>query len=196
MLKDPVLILTGLSGAGKDSVAEALKAKGFTSAVPHTTRPMREGETEGNPYHFVSKDTYLGMLNDDEFVESNKYLTMFNGVEDWSYYGTSKDALNSNEKLMLTIGVQSALRTKEKLDNVIVVYLFVPDKVREERAKQRGSFDQVEWDNRLAQDIERRAKNKFPLHQMDAIIDNIQPLEKTIEDILDVYNLLNKETND
>ena len=182
-----ILILTGLSGVGKDTVAEALKSKGFSSAVPHTTRPMREGEVEGNPYYFVSKDTYLKMLANDEFVESNSYLTKFNGIEDWSYYGTSKKALQSNQNLMLTIGVQSAVKTKQVLEDSILIYLDVADSIREERAKQRGSFDQIEWDNRLAQDIERRITNQVPMNLMDAIIDNTKPLEETVNEVIKIY---------
>lgn len=192
-MSSKILVLTGLSGAGKDSVAEQLKQHGFISAVPHTTRPMREGESEGNPYHFVSKDTYKNMLLDDDFVESNSYQTKFNGVSDVHFYGTSRASLTAEGKLMLTVGFQSALRFKNIVgDDAMLVYLQVNDKERERRAKARGSFDQIEWDNRLSQDLKRRESGELRSKFMDYSVDNTLPIETTVQTINSLYEKNNK----
>ena len=180
-----ILILTGHSGAGKDSVSDELRKAGHFEAIrPHSTRAMREGESEGDPYYFVSKEAFHSMERSGQFIEYQKYLTMFNGVEDWAYYGTAYSSIPTDKPAIITIGVLAAIELKEKLgDRAVLVYLHVSDEVREERAKARGSFDQVEWDNRLSQDHKRFAKG-LP-SGIDVSINNMQPLADTVKEVLD-----------
>lgn len=180
-----ILILIGHSGAGKDTVSEQLQARGlFTPIKPHATRAMREGESEGNPYFFISKDEFKWMEDSNKFIETAGYLTKFNGVEDMAYYGTALASVPDDKDSIVTIGVLAGLELKDKLgDRAVLVYLHVDDETRESRAKERGSFDQVEWDNRLAQDHKRFA-NGLP-SGIDISIDNMQPLEDTVQAIID-----------
>jgi len=55
-----IFVISGLSGAGKDSVVDGLKEAGmnYTRVITTTTRSMRSNETQGNPYHFISKDEF------------------------------------------------------------------------------------------------------------------------------------------
>ena len=148
-----VVVLTGFSGAGKDTIAAELRDRGYISAVPHTTRPMRDGEVEGNPYYYISNECFNSMIDDGDFVEHNSYKTMVGGVEDRWYYGTSIESITGTDKCVLTTGVQSSVRFKKEMNGgAILVFISVPDEMREERAASRGSFDKTEWENRLAQD--------------------------------------------
>ena len=50
-----ILALVGFSSAGKDTLAKFMSEKlGYDFVVSHTTRPMRPGESEGNPYYFIN----------------------------------------------------------------------------------------------------------------------------------------------
>ena len=55
-----IFIITGTSGAGKDSVIEKIKDKNLEFEWVKTTvsRPMREGESQGNPYYFVTPEEF------------------------------------------------------------------------------------------------------------------------------------------
>ena len=184
MVHDRVILLTGFSGSGKDSVAAELNGHGIASAVPHTTRPMRTGEVEGNPYFYVDKGTFDKMISDEQFIEYNSYKTLVAGVPDRWYYGTSKAAISKGTHV-LTTGVQSAFRFKEEYgDNAVIVFIHVPDSTREERAKGRGSFDQTEWDNRLSQDRAFRAKPGV-LDSINFTVDNTGNLSDTVKCILE-----------
>jgi guanylate kinase len=54
-------------------------------SVSHTTRGPRPGEKEGVNYHYISKESFISMIQDEKFVEYNKYSD--------NYYGTSKEEL-------------------------------------------------------------------------------------------------------
>ena len=180
-----VIILTGHSGAGKDTVSEVLRnVTGFASITPHATRAMRKNEVEGNPYYFISVDRFFDMVANEEFLETASYITEFNGNKDTAYYGTAVSSIPNDRTSVVTIGVNAAKVLKERLgDRGVLVYLHVDDSIREERAKARGSFDQIEWDNRLAQD-HKRFGGEIP-EGMDVVVDNMQAIEETIKEVLD-----------
>ncbi|MDD5626379.1 MAG: guanylate kinase, partial [Patescibacteria group bacterium] len=79
-----LIIISGPSGAGKDSIIEGLKKENldFFEVVTTTTRPMRQGESEGHPYHFVSKEKFEQMIKNDELVE---HALVYE-----NYYGSQK----------------------------------------------------------------------------------------------------------
>jgi guanylate kinase len=183
---NPIIILTGHSGSGKDTVSAALQSTGeFAPIIPHSTRAMRDNESEGNPYHFISDEQFLRMAVDNKFIEHKSYVTQFNGVESIARYGTAFDSIPDNKPSVITIGVLAGLNLKNLLgDRAILIYLDVDDDTREQRAKARGSFDKIEWDNRLAQDHER-FKNGLP-EGIDHSIDNTKPLETTVNTILNL----------
>lgn len=53
-MKQKIITIIGKSGAGKDTVARMLSyITGYNLICSYTTRPMREGETEGREHHFV-----------------------------------------------------------------------------------------------------------------------------------------------
>lgn len=185
-----VVVLTGFSGAGKDAIAAVLHKRGYTSVIPHTTRDMRIGEKVGEPYHFINDGEFDSMIEDGDFAEHNAYKTMFNGVERIAKYGTSTLELEAGEKKVLTCGVQSTIRLKEVSD-VIMVFLHVDDSERERRAINRGSFDKVEWDNRLKQDIAFRTSSDFELHT-DIIISNMEDIDVVVDKLVAMIKIEQK----
>lgn len=60
-----LFVLSAPSGTGKDTVINALKQQGMDFyVVPSvTTRAPRPGESEGNPYHFVSQETFNRLVD-------------------------------------------------------------------------------------------------------------------------------------
>lgn len=92
-----IIALCGKSGAGKDSLMMAIFShleKYLNPIISHTTRPRREKEIADESYHFVSKDEFLTLIDENKMLET----TSFNN---W-YYGTSIDSLSNNK---INIGV-------------------------------------------------------------------------------------------
>ena len=66
-----LIIISGPSGVGKDSVVKQLKllGKNWHFTVTATTRKQRPGETNGVDYHFLDEDSFKGEIDSGEFLE-------------------------------------------------------------------------------------------------------------------------------
>lgn len=65
-----ILTLTGPTCTGKTTLANALCNRfGFGELISTTTRPIRQGEVDGQHYHFVSRDEFIKKLHNGEMVE-------------------------------------------------------------------------------------------------------------------------------
>lgn len=82
-----IIFVSGVSGSGKSTVMKALLEHDDRLVyVPSvSTRPMREGESQDNPYHFVSVEQFVQMREGGQLLEWNQY------GEHW--YGSDKDEL-------------------------------------------------------------------------------------------------------
>ena len=62
--KERICILGG-SASGKDYLLKKLIEKGERYSPKLTTRPMRQGETQGVEYQFTNNDEFLELLNNN-----------------------------------------------------------------------------------------------------------------------------------
>ena len=162
--KDKVLVLLGKSAVGKDYVLNfLLENYNFQSVISHTTRPIRQNEINGRDYYFVSNKVFADMLKDEEFIETREYTTNFNGKQDIWYYGVSKKEFEDKKNKICIIdtkGLKDVVNYYGR-ENIIAIYLDADDKIREQRAKERGSYSQQEWDRRLKDDNKKFRKVDF-----------------------------------
>lgn len=87
MLSTNMFLLYGPSCSGQDSVAEGLAERlPVQRVITTTTRPMRPGESQGNPYYFLTKDEFEAALSRGEFVE---HATHYSG----HHYGATRKAV-------------------------------------------------------------------------------------------------------
>jgi len=182
-MSNKIIILSGFSGAGKDSIADILETKyNMNFITSHTTRPMRDYESEGKPYHFIDKNTMLEYEKDNQLIENRKYNTTFQGKNETWIYGVHKSEILEDKKYVGVLDVTGLKKFKEYFgDRVISIFVTVPDEIREERAIKRGSFDKVEWDRRIRDDNEKFSKQNIK-NEFDYIVENIN-LEDTIRKI-------------
>ncbi|CUS02436.2 Guanylate kinase [Candidatus Promineifilum breve] len=117
-----LLILSGPSGVGKDTVARLLierRPDSFYFVVTATTRPPRDDEVHGINYFFVSFNEFARMIEDDELLE---YAIVYN-----DYKGIPKqqirDALSSGRDVILRVDVQGAATVRRIIPNAISVFL-------------------------------------------------------------------------
>lgn len=73
-----ILLLVGISGAGKDTIqTELLKRDGYHRIITHTTRAPRANdgvmEQDGREYHFVSQEKMNELLRNNAFIEVNQF---------------------------------------------------------------------------------------------------------------------------
>jgi guanylate kinase len=66
-----LIVISGPSGAGKDTVMQRMKERGlpFHFVVTATTRPQRANEVHGRDYLFISNEEFARMIDEDELIE-------------------------------------------------------------------------------------------------------------------------------
>ncbi|KAK0155443.1 MAGUK p55 subfamily member 4 [Merluccius polli] len=89
-----LIVLVGASGVGVNELRKNLmkmKPSTFQGPIPHTTRPMREGEQTGREYHFVTRELFEYMVCNHRFLEY--------GLCGGHLYGTSSDSIREVLKM-------------------------------------------------------------------------------------------------
>ena len=133
-----LVILSGVSGAGKDTIKkELIKREENIITIPsYTDRPMRPGDVEGGTYHFVSTEEFEKMIKNNELYEYN--------VHHDHYYGTSKKIFNEKVKegkiIVKDIDVNGTEHLADLLKDdmkVVTIFLRVPKEELERRLKNR-----------------------------------------------------------
>lgn len=186
MTRSMLVILIGKSGCGKDTLMDKLvHEEKFYSIVTTTTRPMREGETDGVNYNFISRDEFEKKIKNDEFLEYRSYNTLVDGKPDTWYYGSPKRELLSGVNYVTILDVQGAKEYQNFYGkkNCFVAMIEVSDSVREERARERGSFDQTEWERRVKDDNDKFSLNNIA-GVVNAKISNSGDLDWTVSALL------------
>jgi guanylate kinase len=116
-----LIVLSGPSGVGKDSVLKRMKELGypFHFVVTATTRPQRPGEVHGQDYLFITEDQYRQWLAQGEFLEHAR-------VYDYNY-GVPKqqvrDAWARGQDVILRIDVQGAATIRRIVPQALFIFL-------------------------------------------------------------------------
>ncbi len=135
-----IYVITGKSSCGKDTVfRELLKDESLKlrKLVGYTTRPMRDGETEGEEYHFVSTRELEDFRLKDKLIECRNYDTV-HGI--WSYATVDDGQVKLQKKSYLYIGTLESFEAIRKYygkEVVVPFYLQVDDGLRLQRALNR-----------------------------------------------------------
>jgi guanylate kinase len=135
-----LFIVSSPSGGGKTTLIRRLLAhppggEPIRFSISHTTRPRREGETDGREYHFISAAEFERMARNSEFLEHNEVHGNF--------YGTAKSEvlprLAAGEDVILDIDVQGARDIRAAHPEAIAIFI-VPSSAGEleKRLRQRG----------------------------------------------------------
>ncbi len=149
-MDNKILVISGFSGAGKDTIAKLIKEQyGLSFVVSHSTRPMRPGESQGDPYYFISDNEMCTMAFNKELIEGRCYNTI-NG--NW-FYATHKDEIKQDKQYVVVMDVLGYREFKKHFGNRVVgIFIHVDDNTRLERAKSRKDFNIEEWNRRLNDD--------------------------------------------
>lgn len=145
--KTNLFVITGASGAGEDSIIKGLIQKGLPVIRPITTtaRPMRRGESQGNPYFFISQNEFEAGINDGKFLEwANVYDSLY-GIT----HTEMNNALGSKKIIIWKVDFKGAKKAKELFPNCVTIFI-KPGSIEElkERLLKRGDGEQ-KFKNRL-----------------------------------------------
>lgn len=178
-----LVILSGVAGAGKDTVKKELlkRVENVVTIPSYTSRNQRPGDVAGETYHFISKEEFEKKIAEGEFYEYNLHHN--------NYYGTSKKILNEEiQKGNIIVkdievnGTENLVNILSKDMKVITIFLRVEKEELRRRLEARiDKPDQAEIDLRLS----RFEYEESKINQYDYMIKN-NNLEKTVQLVIKI----------
>lgn len=133
-----LVVLTGPSGAGKDSLLDEMKrlpGRPYGFAITATTRPPRPAERNGVDYYFVSRDEFQRMVDEGELLEH----AIVYGQEKGLPRAPVREMLDSGYDVLLRTDVQGARYIKSIVPGAVTIFIVPPsDAELERRLRSRG----------------------------------------------------------
>lgn len=180
-VSEPLLIvISGPSGAGKDTVIDLMKERGlpFHFVVTATTRRPRPTETHGVDYFFLSKDEFAEMIEQNELLEYAIVYNDFKGIPKQQV----RDALKTGNDVIMRIDVQGASTIKSLCPGALLIFLTTQTEDElAERLRERRS----ETDDGLKLRIATARQEMKRIDMFDYVVINRDGhLNETVETIL------------
>lgn len=135
-----IYYMIGKSSCGKDTLYKRIFEKEelhLKTLVPYTTRPIREGETEGVEYFFCDENKAEQLQKEGKVIERRDYHTI-HGI--WSYFTVDDGQVDLTNQDYLVIGtLESYQKMREYYGKefLVPIYIEVEDGERLQRALNR-----------------------------------------------------------
>ena len=116
-----LIVISGPSGAGKDTVMQRMKERGlpFHFVVTATTRPKRTNEMHGRDYWFVSTEEFARMINEDELIEHAIVYGDYKGIPKQQV----REALASGMDVIMRVDVQGAETVRRMAPEALMIFI-------------------------------------------------------------------------
>lgn len=133
------IILVGKTACGKSTTAKLMEAMGYQRIVTDTTRPKREGETDGIDYHFRTQDEFEVLKEAGYYAESVDYEAAFGHCS----YGSAKEAYESKKDSVIVLNPYGLKMVKKNVvsGSTISIFMDVPEDILVERLHIRGDAE-------------------------------------------------------
>ncbi|MCL5997000.1 MAG: guanylate kinase [Chloroflexi bacterium] len=177
-----LVVISGPSGVGKDTLLQRLKERGFDFAfvVTMTTRPRRESEVDGRDYFFVSHATFTQMIESDELLEYSKVYGDYKGIPK----DQVRHAWASGKDVIMRIDVQGAAKIRAIVSNAVTIFL-VPDS--EEELVRRLTERKTETPDGLTRRIATAREEMKRLCEFDYVVVNpANQVDQAVDTIISI----------
>jgi guanylate kinase len=167
--KPLLIVLSGPSGAGKDTILSRMRKSGypleFITTV--TTRPRRAREKNNVDYHFVSAESFQKMIKNNELVEwANVY---------GNWYGVPKEplkrALDKGKDTIVKVDIQGAATIKKIIPQAVFIFL-MPPSIEELDTRLKRRRTELPFDLALRLKTAEKEMEKLPM--FDYVVINRQ----------------------
>lgn len=177
-----LIVISGPSGVGKDSVLQRMKERGlpFHFVVTATTRPQRLEEKEGVDYIFVGREEFADMIEKGELMEYALVYSDYKGIPK----AQVRKALASGKDVVMRVDVQGAATVRKISPEAILIFLTTSSEDElVERLKKRKTEKAEDLKLRIA-----TARQEFNrVSEFDYIVVNREDqLDATVETINDI----------
>jgi guanylate kinase len=181
-----LIVISGTSGAGKDSVARALVrrmgAAGYPAhfVVTMTSRPKRENEVEGVDYIFVSREEFERMIEHGELLEYAVVYDQYKGIP----RRQATEAMASGKDVVMRLDVQGAATIRQMAPGAVLIFITATS---EQELADRLQRRRTESDAQLRLRLETARREMEHMDEFDYVIRNANgKLEETIDVALSI----------
>ncbi len=179
-----VFIISGPSGVGKSTIIRGLlqQVENLRLSTSVTSRHPRPGEINGKDYYFVNKDSFLKMIDQEDFIE---WAHLFNNL-----YGTSRseiDYILRNRKIhvLLDMDHQGMSQVTSRFSGAFSVFIAPPSfEELERRLRDRGTENDRSFEIRTASS--RQEMNH--MKEYDQVVVN-EEVDEAIHQIVDLIRI-------
>jgi guanylate kinase len=181
-----LFVVSGPSGAGKDTLVDALREKlpRLRYSVSATTRAPRPGEQEGEHYFFLSREEFERRREAGGFLEWREYNS--------NLYGTPRDfverTLTEGYDLIMKPEVNGALAIKRSFADAVLIFL-APDRFSNLRTRLLAR--RTETTEEIARRLEIAHEEFKFVRSFDYIVINAE--ERSDEAVRDLQAILHAE---
>ncbi len=190
-----LIIISSPSGAGKSTLCKMIVQNDplIRLSISATTRKKRPQEIAGQHYHFVNREKFIQMKNNQEFLESAEVFDNF--------YGTPKknvdDALNNGHCVLFDIDWQGARQIKKNFsaDQIVSIFILPPSIQELERRLRARAQDPEE----IVQERMREARNEishYEEYDFMVINDDLNSSYQKIRSIIETKRVARQNQND
>lgn len=191
-MKGNIFVISAPSGTGKTTIIKKIMEifPQLTFSISATTRERRSFEVDGKDYFFISEEDFKNKIENDEFVEWEKFYDYF--------YGTLKSFVNKkleeNSSLIFEVDVKGALNIKKCYPDSVLIFIEPPSiETIKQRLIQRNTESEEDFNKRINRaDLEMSFKNKFDYSVLNLDLEEaINNVKKIIENKLQGDNNAN-----
>lgn len=180
--KPKLFVFSAPSGSGKTTIVKDIlnTFPNFVFSISATTRKKRATEKNGVDYFFISEDEFKEKIENNEFVEWEKFYDY--------YYGTLKSQVEQNIKNGLStvfeVDVKGALSIKKNYPDAVLIFIAPPSI---EELKQRLIKRNTETEEDLKKRIERAEMELSFKDKFDYVVSNsdLEIAKKKVREIIE-----------
>ena len=177
-----LVVISGPSGVGKDSVLRGLREQGlpFRFVPTMNTRPKRSDEIDGVDYFFVTTAEFVTLLEQGELLEHAVVYGDYKGIPKKPI----REALHSGQDVVLRVDVQGAATLKRLIPQAIFIFLTTPT---EEELVQRLLHRKTESPESLRIRIATAREEMQRIPEFDYVVINCDDqLADTVQDVIGI----------
>ncbi len=174
-----LIVLSGPSGVGKDTVMQRMQERGmpFHFVVTATTRPKRENEVHAKDYFFVSKEEFARMIEQNELIEYAIVYSDYKGIPKQQV----REALASGKDVVMRLDVQGAETVRRLAPEALLIFITTEN---EEELVGRLKSRNTETSDELALRIATARKELQRVEAFDyVIINHDYKLDETVDTV-------------
>lgn len=184
-----LIVISGASGSGKDSVVRALLERSYALCRPFhfvvtaTSRPKRESEVDGVDYVFVTDQEFQAMIANHELIEYALVYGDYKGVPT-RHLDQALEAMDGGQDVLMRLDVQGAKTIRKMHPEALLIFISAPSpKDLLERLHRRSTESPEQLQIRL-----RTAYKEIEqISEFDYVVPNADgKLNETVDVILSI----------